>query len=374
MKIDVFPKYIVLFMLIVHATTAVAQYFGYYDYRGTGYSLDHPADPRSIALGESFVAAPNNSAAMMYNPAGLPSTGGISLWYAQRNETIYGIEGRKYFSFNVACHTPFADAGFFYNRFNYGDISFTTEQSPDGTGQTVNLFDRSYGFSIAKRLGEFGAGFSIKTLDISGMFNYFNSTFTTTVTRPLLVDFGVLYSHDFSINGKRPIQQFNVGLSIQNLGEDIKVTDKPNGVLQPGTYSRINNTIKPRQYLRIGCAFTTETGTESPTELSAFHFMLTCEYRNWVNGESNSNRGIWGFGMEGIVYEIVAFRVGGFDDNKLVLLRYGGGVSLPFKVFAVDMPLSLKFDYAAIKLPHYVDDGSTLHSFSLGIQYEDEFL
>jgi hypothetical protein len=312
---------------------------------------------------------------MMYNPAGLPNSGGASFWYGQRNEHIYGLEGRRYTSFNATCHTSIVDAGLFYNKWTYGELPVTTEQQPDGTGKTVNLYECSYGIGISKRLGEFGAGFSIKTLDISGMFPNLSSSFITSASRPVLVDFGVLYSHDFSIKNERPTQQINLGVSIQNLGEHIEVTDKPtNGVLPPGSYYRINNTIEPHQYLRIGFAYTFESSHESEAKLSPFHFMLTGQYGNWVNKKSSSYRDFWGFGMEGIVYEIVAFRVGGYDRNETTLLRYGGGIHFPFRIIATDIPWSLAFDYAAIKLDHYTGDRSTLHTFSLGIQYEAELL
>jgi hypothetical protein len=36
-----------------------------------GYPFGIPADPRSVAMGESFVALASNPAALLYNPAGL---------------------------------------------------------------------------------------------------------------------------------------------------------------------------------------------------------------------------------------------------------------------------------------------------------------
>ena len=44
-----------------------------------GYPFDSPADARSVAMGESFVALPSNPAALMYNPAGLAGLTGLKI-------------------------------------------------------------------------------------------------------------------------------------------------------------------------------------------------------------------------------------------------------------------------------------------------------
>src|SRR5271169_4954695 len=93
---------------------------------GGGYPFDTPADPRSVAMGESFVALPSDPAALMYNPAGLAGLTGMNVSY-YRKSLEWFLKGWSVSSINAAVGTSFGAFAAQYNRKSMGTIPITTE-------------------------------------------------------------------------------------------------------------------------------------------------------------------------------------------------------------------------------------------------------
>ncbi len=317
-------------------------------------------------MGESFIAVPAYHGAMTYNPAGLAGIKGVSLSYGQINKNEGGVHGSRYLSFKGAIHTPIVDIGLLYTRHNYGEFLFTTEQYPDGPGEVFNPYDYTVGIGIAKGIGDFSIGMAAKRYDRSGV--YAPSTiYRRTTTKPLLLDVGTVYTHSFSSNDDAPNQYVSVGLCFQNAGEDIKTETVD--IFSMQTLSRFTTTIDLPQYLRIGLAYRFQTRAEIDDRLMPFHFMVTFEYRNRTNANQSAGRDYWGLGVEGTVYEIVSLRLGQYGYREESFVRLGAGLCAPLKKLGVDLPISVRFEYAAM-----VNDPSTDgdHLFLLGLQYNQE--
>lgn len=363
-----------IFILIVLLSTPAAAQYAYGKYVYTGYSLDRPTDSRSIALGESFVAMPGNTVAVAYNPAGLAGISGISLSYAQRNDNIIDIKNRRYYSFNSAIHTPFVSVGIFYTQFNQGELEVTTEYQPDGTGQFVLPRDRSYGIGLARTFGGcFSTGISLKTLDLSDAL--ISSRYSTiTVSHPVLLDLGMLFTLPIPDDGARIVQRVCIGASYQNLGAGVKVESKPNSAFPPpaGYSVRAGEPIKAPRFLRLGFAYLCTVEAENPDEPARLSFLATGEYRNLMNALDNQNamRDYWGFGMEAVLYEILAVRLGGFGRNEITTGRYGAGLRIPFPRIGIDAAFTLSIDYAAVPYQStIISDSKVIHAFSIEMQY-----
>lgn len=335
---------------------------------GQHTSLDIPVDPRTTAMGESFVAVPAYVGAMTSNPAGLAGIKGISLSYGQINENEGNIRSSGYHSFKGAVHTPFVDIGLLYTRHNHGTFLFTTEEYPDGPGQEFNPYEYTVGIGIAKKIGDFSVGAGAKRFDRSGMY-FPSSIYKTTVTKPLLFDLGVQYTHSFSSNDDAPNQQMSIGMCFQNAGEDIWTESI--SVYSQQTLSRFVTTIDLPQYLTIGIAYHFQTHAEVDERLMPFHFTITGEYRNRTNAHQDTRRDNWGVGVEGIVYEIVSFRIGGYGYHEESFVRLGAGLCAPLVKLGLDLPVSVRFEYAAMP-----DDPTVngVHLFSLGLQYNQDIL
>ncbi|MBM2841255.1 MAG: hypothetical protein HW412_1783 [Bacteroidetes bacterium] len=363
----------VLSILVLLSTPTAAQYlFSGYVY--TGYSLDRPTDSRSIAMGESFVAVPNNPSAITYNPAGLAGIPGISFSYAQRNDNIIDIRNRRYYSFNSTIHTPFVNVGIFYSQFNQGELEVTTESEPDGTGQFILPSDCSYGISIARTFGEFfSTGISIKTLDLSDAILTSRYS-TTTVSHPVLFDLGMLFILPLANNEATIAQRVCVGTSYQNIGAGVRVESKPNSPLPPpvGYRVRASESIRAPQFFRLGFSYQCTVIAANTDEPAPLSFLATGEYRNLMNAFDNQNamRDYWGFGMEATLYEILAVRLGGFGRNEITTGRYGAGLNVPLPRIGIDAPFTLSINYAAVPYQStIISDSKVVHAFSIELHY-----
>jgi hypothetical protein len=344
-----------------HGAVGGQPYFS--EYVHTEYSVDSPTDSRSIAMGESFVAVPNNPFSMMYNPAGMAGIKGVSILYDRRNDNRLGIERRYYESVVAGIQTPILDVGVFYTRFNMGDIPITTEQNPNGTGSTVNPYDYTMGLVIAKRVGEANAGITVKGIDVSGYFLGSSST-SADPGKVFAVDLGVLYTHDFPSVNSGLKHRLSIGMSLQNIGQDLKVTSMARDL-----------TFELPQYVRFGGSYHVTSETENPSALMPIRLLLTSEYRNLMNAGTaqNPTRDYWGVGMEATIYDVFAIRLGGYGNLRKTKLRYGFGAQAPLKQLGTGVPITVTLDYSAI--PYEIampEERSVLHSFSFSVQYEHD--
>ncbi|MBM2845964.1 MAG: hypothetical protein HW407_1276 [Bacteroidetes bacterium] len=340
-------------------------------------SLDTPSDPRSIAMGESFVAVRSTSA-MMYNPAGLAGLHGASFSFARRNLNHLDPLSLKYITFTGTLETPFANFGLLYNRFIQGEVVVTSASSPDGTLGTVSLADYILGVTAARALTDgLDAGLTVKTFRFVAKVVSGNPPIASSNT-PVLFDLGLVYSHTAPLVNAPGTYTISLGTSLQNFGTDFKP-------MASGQQQSVSNDIVnlPR-YLRAGVAFSMNILPDREGDLVPFALLVTGEYRNFLNGPVDGQRSFWGFGGEVTLFEFVSGRIGEYIQPYQSIygtrgdpsLRYGVGMALPLARFGIESPLIILIDYGVIplntRLPYFFVPNGTLHVFSIGLQYENQ--
>jgi len=359
---------------LIGATPAAAQ-FGSSRFVAVGLSLDRPTDSRSIAMGESFVAVPDNHAAIMYNPAGLAWRQGIGASYAQRNDNIIDINNRRYIAVNASLHTPFLDVGLTYSRFNQGEGVITTESEPDGTGEIVLPHEYTFGIGIARSFGEhFSVGVAVKVPDLTNLYNFSGGSLPSVeVSHPVVLDIGILYRSLFPSDAEGFRQEFGLGMSFQNVGASTVARHTAVSPTLPPYFIPLNSVTELPQYLRAGLAYRVIIGSPDKENLTPFQFLATAEYRNLTNAMQNSMRDYWGFGVEASVYEVMMIRMGGYGHYETTTARYGAALSAPLQKLGEDIPLTLTVNYAAIPYPStWVSDSKVVHAFSLELRYNND--
>ncbi len=333
-----------------------------------GFPFDTPADPRSIGMGESFVAVPSNPSALMYNPSGLAGLQGISLSYSRRAlNAVPVIDESMCYSLTGTVAFPFGVFGIQYNRKLYGTFLVTTSANPDGLGTELTLYsyDVAVGFGTRLRNGP-ALGVAAKYYDFGGRGS----------GPAYLFDIGLLYTLPAMHDQTAINDSLSIGLSVQNISTQKKGT--------PGGFE-IQENIPG--YFRIGIAYALSLVPREGSTLSPVALVFTGEYRNLLSRRVNLNEGrsFWGGGIEACVLEILSLRAGayiepfnGFDgEMDRPAFRYGAGLNLPLRKLGSGIPLLVSFSYAVEPLNQIVNpsvagftERSSLAAFSLDLYYE----
>ena len=333
------------------------------------YALDVPVDPRSVTMGESFVAVGGTTSAYIYNPAALATLRGLHFSYDHRDRTILSSADGKYRLFTASLHTSMGSIGVFYSRYN-DELNFTGVSS-------VTSYDYVAGLTIARTL------FEHVDVGITGkIFNWgmtFISSYEYKTNSPVLFDLGAQYGMNGFLEGSMVQDQIRCGLALQNFGTDLRLETMELG--NPDQLQRL-----PR-YVRIGFAYALHLAPEHEGGLHPLSFLLTAEYRNLLNGKDNqsSDRDFWGFGSEFSFFEIASVRFGGYISPATIYsgsqygsrgafaARYGFGLSLPVKYFLPHVPLAFSFDYAVIPLSNpYDNNHNRFNLFSIEAHLDQE--
>ncbi|HTO94140.1 MAG TPA: PorV/PorQ family protein [Bacteroidota bacterium] len=368
-------------------SAASAQYDGTYPFNAS-------IDPRSAAMGESFVAAPANPAALTYNPAGLAGLEGMTLSYARKSlawlEPDFGIA-----SMTAAARTSFGVFAAQYNRMSFGSIHVTTAQSPDWTGGEITIYSYNLALGYAYRLPMgLALGASVKYYDFvqdySGPPQFATPRLTTTPS--YLFDFGLTYTLPTLHSQTSVEDSLTVGLAYQNMGTRWKYTIPSSIYLSPGAGST-EYVVLP-EYFRIGFSYAMKLRPPVEESLSPFGAEVTGEFRTLLSPLPASyaqdpytspfpETSYWGIGLEFSLYEIFSVRGGAaFKANPTfgegvrdkASFRYGAGLRLPLRQIGTDVPITFSFNYTVIPVTEegfldVADRSGTNPLFSLEIQY-----
>ena len=312
-----------------------------------GYPFELPADPRSFAMGESFVALPSNPSALVYNPAGLAGIDGIHVSYSQRSLDRYS--GGTLRSFNAAVGTAIGVFAAQYNRGSYGLSPLTM----DGEEPPMDTYDFDVAFGYALPLGRgFSVGAAAKYYDYEGyppdLSGASVSTFSSTPAH--LFDIGFMYTFRRFHSQSVVEDSITIGMSYQNIGS---------GWSRNYTGTHIERVVTPGlpQYFRAGLSYALKVIPRKVGNVSPFEAVFSGEYRSLQAGGGGD---VWGFGLEFTIDEIVSLRMGGStrEGDDSLLLRYGLGVRLPIRKLGFDLSLQ----YAVVPWQN-------LSAFSIDIQY-----
>jgi opacity protein-like surface antigen len=202
-------------------------------------------------MGGAFVAVANDWSSLYWNPAGITSSeNGVmfdhTLWFADISYNF--IAG----SFNLG---SFGTIGLSLTSSTIGDMSVTTVDQPDGTGENFNMSDVAFGLTYAIRLtDDFSIGFTPK---------FVYQRIWKTSASALAIDLGVKY--------KTPFRGIFLGMSITNLGQKMRMTGQ-NGIVlydsdpgSSGNNGRIPSELSMAEWalplnFRLGVAYEPDLG------------------------------------------------------------------------------------------------------------------
>ena len=182
--------------------------------------LEMGAGPRGVGMGEAMVAATDGIESLYWNPAGLRSITGPTVffsygtWPADISHQFVGYAMRPGFIQGIV--------GVSVTTLSMEPMVVRTADSPDGVGVEFDCSDMAVGVSYARAFTDkFSAGGTLKwihsslgdlsVLDVEGLEDY-----TIDV---IAGDFGTLYDTGF--------RSLKIGLFIQNMGPEGTYIDEP---------------------------------------------------------------------------------------------------------------------------------------------------
>ena len=163
------------------------------------------AGSKAAAMGDAFVALPNDASALYWNPAGLTSL--------NKNEvliqTTSWIAGTNLYFLGVAL--PFGNLGTLgasVYSFSSGEMEETTLLNPDGTGRFFSAGNLALGLSYARALTDrFSVGVTIK---------YINETLSRESADAFAFDIGSTFRTNF-------LNEMTLGIALSNLGSQMEL-------------------------------------------------------------------------------------------------------------------------------------------------------
>lgn len=108
-----------------------------------------PVGARGTALGGACLASVSGVDAIFWNPAGLPNTSNSVEAMVSHNTYIADI-GINYAAIGVK--TGIGTIGFSFKTLNFGDIPYTTEEAPEGTGATFSPAYLTFGLTYSRAM------------------------------------------------------------------------------------------------------------------------------------------------------------------------------------------------------------------------------
>jgi len=321
-------------------------------------ALDVPTDAQSIAMGESFTGVPAYLPAIIYNPAGLAGISGVQASYSYRSQHwLSFLSELDYHSAALAFSIPLFAVGIFYTRSDLGSADVIDRNTLAVIGQVESHSDMlaiGFGRSFTPQLS---CGITVKGYSEEETTTGGNPGLSYQSYGSFMVDIGALYTVSGLMGDARFRDIYSAGISLQNFGSDLReqisLYDAPPS---PSVLIRI-----PR-YLRFGISCSLDI---LPAEQGGFvpvRIVATGAYRNLLNPSAYQagDRDVWGWGLEVSAYELVTLRMGAsingvsslFGPKGSPMLRYGAGITVPLPRFGASVPLTVRFDYAAIPVQH----------------------
>ena len=308
-----------------------------------GTFLSIPVGARAIGMGGAFVAVASDASAMYWNVAGIANL-------TESEAVVTHAEWLAGISFNYGgIVLPLQDqgtVGLNFTSMTMGDMQRTTEDFPEGTGETFSAGSFAVGVAYARKLTDwFQIGGNIKYVD-DYIWNESASTFA--------VDLGTLFTTPF--DGLRfGAGITNFGGKMQMTGDDLLVQKDITPI--NGNNPNINANLATDQFdlplrLRIGFAYEVIN-----TDDQLFTLVADAIHPN-DNSESISLGGEYS-----VFQRIVSVRAGysgiGMKDGE-EQFTVGGGIK-----YYLNNHFGVKFDYGYMKFGRL----DNIQQFSLAILF-----
>jgi hypothetical protein len=170
--------------------------------RGTGGAIELriPVGARGVALGGSYVASVTGAEAMFYNPAGVAAT--ESPTEVMFSNTRYLADMKvNYFAVSQQMGS-IGRLGLSVKVLSVGEIPFTSESAPDGTGEIFSPTFSTLGITYARQMSD--------RVNFGGTISYISERVLQETAAGMAFDFGFQYNTDF--HGMR------MGMAMKNFG------------------------------------------------------------------------------------------------------------------------------------------------------------
>lgn len=305
-------------------------------------SLNITNAARQAAMGNSGAADPYCLTSFRSNPAAMEASG-LAAYYNYRfmdylesqSEGLYP-EGAHSYSAGVIMGRGRMNLAFDYYRFEQGKFSGMRTVFVPEDYEDIVFEPYWHALTVASSFrlyGELSGGAALKYQSRGGIpwFDY-EGAFS--------VDLGLLYGMRGFFGGGPVRDRFRFGLSFQNTGSSLKVSDME---------------MELPRYLRLGLSYQLTGNTEEDEQL--FRIIFSGEYRRYTNKEENytAEADYYGLGLEGSVYQWIYLRAGGGNDpvygqSNRFNPALGIGVDIPFSGFGLDLPLEMIIDYTYLFL------------------------
>jgi hypothetical protein len=196
--------------------------------KGTGGALELliPVGPRASALGPGVTSDISGAEATFWNPAGLAGLEGTEALFSH---TEYFADMKLNYAAIAARAGNLGVLGFSAKVLSVGEVVVTTEQAPDGTGETFNPTFSVLGVSWARAFTD-RVNFGL-TVDLV------NEHVQNMSAGGVALDFGVQYSTGWR-GLKLGMAMKNFGTSMSFSGDNLDVSVLPPGS-EPGSTNRI---------------------------------------------------------------------------------------------------------------------------------------
>lgn len=282
-----------------------------------------PVGARSIASGGAFVAIVDGLESIYYNPAGLAANGNTEAMFSYMN--YVADINMSYFSVGTSLN-DFGSIALSLKSFDFGDIPVTTNQFPDGTGETYSPTFMTIGLTYSKILTD--------RVSIGANFKFISESIENTNATGFALDAGVQYKFNDALSIGATLN--NVGTNMNYTGQDLRVpTEIPEATLGSpnATYEVVTEAFQIPSYFQLSLAYKT-----SFNEQNNLIFASTFT-------ANNSFEDVFNFGLEYSFINTFFIR-GGYqflaENNDNSIFGFSGGVGVNYDVEG----MGISFDYA----------------------------
>ena len=195
---------------------------------GTGGALELliPVGPRASALGPGITSDISGAEATFWNPAGLAGLQGTEALFSH---TEYFADMKVNYAAVAALAGNLGVLGFNAKVLSVGEVIVTTEQAPEGTGETFTPTFAVLGASWARAFTD--------RVNFGLTVNLVNEHVQSMTANGVALDFGVQYSTGWR-GLKLGMAMKNFGSSMSFRGDNLDVSVLPPGS-EPGSTNRI---------------------------------------------------------------------------------------------------------------------------------------
>jgi opacity protein-like surface antigen len=303
-----------------------------------------PVGARSIASGGAFVAIVDGLESIYYNPAGLALNEKTEAMFSYMNY-IADIN-MSYFSVGTSL-SDFGSIALSLKSFDFGDIPVTTNEFPDGTGETYSPSFMTLGLTYSKVLTD--------RVSIGTNFKFISESIENTNATGFAIDAGVQYKFNDALSIGATLN--NVGTNMTYSGQDLRVpTSVPDATLGSpnGTYEVVTEAFQIPSYFQLSLAYTSRFDEQNNLALAS---SFTA---------NNSLEDVFNFGLE-YSYSKIFFLRGGYqfltenNENSIFGFSMGAGINYDLS----DMGISFDYAYRDVK-----DFPTSNHIFTVKLAFQ----